>query len=629
MSPSPIALFRCPVVRLACAAAILVIPRALGYQLIGGSWPTGNITMTLQLDATKPASPALPLLDGSTSWNAVAQAAMADWNGILGRSKLASVTSTSTTAQTGDRINNVFFSSTVYGQAFDSLTLAVTVVDNFDSEGISTVRINEADLVVNSNRTWNSYRGSVRSNPVDLRRVLLHELGHVLGLDHPDQAVPPQTAPAIMMSAISNLEAIQTDDANGVSALYNTTLFVPTSVAVQPTTATLDVAGSTTLALTVNGSTSFPDPNPLLGYYWYFKAAGASSFERLFTVLTPNLDFGTAQLTDAGSYYVVVMTPDRTIQSNTVTLNLNPITTNSATSLADISSRGIAGSGDSSMIVGFAISGSQPKTVLLRAVGPTLTQFGMSPNEILSDPQLKLYAQSNTSTAIATSPTQWDQDTATAAAIRDTSSRIGAFSLVAGSKDAVILTTLNPGLYSAVTSSPSGNTGIVLLEAYDADATLGTGSRLGNLSTRGHVGTGNDVLIAGFVVQGPGPHTYLIRVSGPSLAGSPFNVSNTIPDPILSLYRQGNNTSTLIRVNDDWDSPASAQASLYAASQQVGAFAYAYPSTVNNQRDGTAVQPVMLVTLPPGNYSAMATGNANNNTTATTGNALIEIYEVQ
>jgi hypothetical protein len=196
--------------------------------------------------------------------------------------------------------------------------------------------------------------------------------------------------------------------------------------------------------------------------------------------------------------------------------------------------------------------------------------------------------------------------------IRDATARAGAFNLAPGSRDAVILASLDPGSYTAVTSSPAGGSGVVLVEAYDADPVRDPTSRLSNLSTRGLVQTGTNSLIAGFVVSGPGPRTYLIRVAGDTLKS--LGVSGTLDDPILTLFNAG---GTAVRVDDDWDSPAATQPALRTAFAQVGAFAF-------SDRQESA----MLVTLPPGNYTAQASGNANNGATSPIGVALIEIYEM-
>ncbi len=583
------------------------------YSLIGGAWHSGNITMQLQLDASRPASVALPLTDGTATWNAVAQSAMDEWNAGLGRCQFKATTSASSTGKESDNVNNVFFASSIYGAAFDSFTLAVTLVDNQADDGFPTVQIHEADLIVNSGRTWNSYRGAIHSNPVDLRRVLLHELGHVIGLDHPDQASPVQSVTAMMNSSVSNLETLQTDDKNGGAFLYNTALVTP-AITRNPTSRTVSAGSATSLTIEVNGSATLPASTALLTYNWFFKAAGANTYERLFTVNTPNLDFGTAQAADAGTYYVEIMTPDATVQSNAATLTVNATATNANTTLFNLSSRGVAGSGSETMIVGFVVTGSRNKTVLVRSVGPSLASYGVS--NYLLDPSLTLYSMKDPQNpvVVATSLPKWDQDPATATALSNTMSRVGAFPLAAGSTDGVIVASLAPGNYSAKTTSPSGRTGVVLVEAYDADSAPDPANRLSNLSTRGNVGTGENILIAGFSVQGPGPHTYLIRVAGPTLNG--YGVTNTLYDPYLKLYKMPDGVN--IRETDDWDSPSTAQPALSAAFTQVGAFGF------TNRRESA-----MLVTLQPGNYSAQASGNDNQGHNSATGNAIIEIYEVQ
>ncbi|MEY4941721.1 MAG: hypothetical protein RIQ93_3456, partial [Verrucomicrobiota bacterium] len=151
-------------------------------------------------------------------------------------------------------------------------------------------------------------------------------------------------------------------------------------------------------------------------------------------------------------------------------------------------------------------------------------------------------------------------------------------------------------------------TGIALVEVYDADANAVTSRsrRLTNISTRGPVGSGEKALIAGVVVAGPGPHTYLIRAAGPTLAG--YGVANPLGDPLLQIYQN----ETLLRENDDWDSPLTAQAALRTAATAVGAFQL-----------GSRREAAMLITLQPGSYTAKVTGFNGG-----AGIGLIEIYEI-
>jgi hypothetical protein len=192
--------------------------------------------------------------------------------------------------------------------------------------------------------------------------------------------------------------------------------------------------------------------------------------------------------------------------------------------------------------------------------------------------------------------------------------RVGAFAFKNGSRDAAVLVTLPAGAYTAVVSGVNNATGIALVEVYDADPDAATARtrHLVNIATRGQVSTGDDVLIAGLVVKGDAPRTYLIRAVGPTLA-SKFAVSNALRDPFLQIY-QG---TRLLRENDDWDAPLAGQAALRAAAVQFGAF------SLQETRNSSGLDAVMLVTLQPGSYTAKVTGFQG-----ATGVALIEIYEM-
>jgi len=175
--------------------ALAAAPCAHAYVPFRSTWPSGDIPLRLQLDATA-ATRIFPLIDGAMSWNVVAQAALEDWNLHLGRCRFTSTISTTTFSarQEFDGINQVSFSTNTYGLAFSPFELAATLLDNSDGLG-DTVRSREADVIVNKSVVWNSFRGPARrpaTEPVstDLRRVLLHEFGHVLGLTHPDLATP-------------------------------------------------------------------------------------------------------------------------------------------------------------------------------------------------------------------------------------------------------------------------------------------------------------------------------------------------------------------------------------------------------------------------------------------------------
>lgn len=174
----------------------------------GLRWADGNIPMNLQLDDTMFPQ---PLSDGKTSWNAVAQEALDIWNAQLSRVQFAG-SSGGVGPGDGNRTNEVFFSSEVYGHQFGSRVLAITTAWRVGAERI------EGDTVFNTEIDWDSYRGMLDFGLVDLRRVAAHEFGHTLGLDHPDEA--GQIVVSVMNSAVSDLDTIALDDIHGARALY-------------------------------------------------------------------------------------------------------------------------------------------------------------------------------------------------------------------------------------------------------------------------------------------------------------------------------------------------------------------------------------------------------------------------
>ena len=563
-----------------------------------GAWPTGNIAIELQLDGgtSTPALPSGGLADGSASWNAAIRPAIDAWNAQMTRCQLApTVGSSAPIAKTNGR-NNVFFSSTYYGAAFGSRTLAVTLVA---SSGLTGAQLTETDLVVNTAVTWDSYRGAIRNSPVDLRRVAEHELGHVLGLDHPNEDDPPQTVAALMNSTVSNVETLQPDDIAGVRVLYTSPVTMPT-ITRSPQNQTVTVGGAASLSLELGGAAA-PASTPTQQYAWLFTPTGGSE-EDLFTLKEAAVPLGAAQTSDAGAYRVVVETPNGSVTSSSATLTVNPVTATAATRLINLSTRAYAGSGDRTLIVGFVITGNRARRILLRAVGPTLGSMGVT--GMMPDPALNLVNAS--SQTIATN-NDWG-DNGGAATLPAIFQAAGAFALPAGSRDAALVANLPPGLYTALVSANAGTAeGIALVEAYDIDDRSDPTSRLINLSTRGYIGTDANIMIAGLVVAGPGPRTYLVRGAGDSLQS--MGVSGTLDDPTLKLFDAAAN---VLRFTDDWDSPSFLQPTLQQTFQQVGAFVF-------TDRQEAA----MKLTLNPGIYTLHLTGFNRG-----TGVGLVEVYEV-
>ncbi|MGH7944381.1 MAG: immunoglobulin domain-containing protein [Opitutaceae bacterium] len=266
-----------------------------------------------------------------------------------------------------------------------------------------------------------------------------------------------------------------------------------------------------------------------------------------------------------------------------------------ATGLVNLSVRANAGTGSDGLIVGFVIDGSSTKSVLVRGVGPTLRDFGVT--GALSDPQLSLYSGS----VVTASNDDWSAGD-NAAQIAGTSVRVGAFSLADQTSDSALMATLENGAYTVQLSGKETESGVALVEVYDA-ATNGLG-KLVNLSVRAYVGSGSDVPNVGFVVAGSTPRKIMIRAVGPTLGA--FGVTDSIADPQLELFHG----STRIDQNDNWGG----NTSLSATFAEVGAFGFADPAS----RDA-----VLVTTLDPGAYTVVVSG-AN----GTKGVGLVEVYDV-
>lgn len=276
--------------------------------------------------------------------------------------------------------------------------------------------------------------------------------------------------------------------------------------------------------------------------------------------------------------------------------------------LVNISTRSYCGGGNNVAIGGFVISGSAPKQVLLRAVGPSLATAGVPAAEVLADPVIELHDAIHGNTIIATDDNWSDSD---GPGIVAAANRVGATPLAdSDDKSSALLLTLNPGVYSFVVSGKNNTTGIVLTEVYDADASPG-GSTLANISGRCNGGTGNNVAIAGFVVSGSTPKRVLLRAVGPSLASQGIAAADTMADPYLEVHDALHGNGTIAN-NDDWTANANSTA-IVAAAHRIGATAFDASDTKSA---------ALLLTLDPGVYSFVVSGRNN-----TTGIVLAEVYD--
>lgn len=251
--------------------------------------------------------------------------------------------------------------------------------------------------------------------------------------------------------------------------------------------------------------------------------------------------------------------------------------------LANISTRVQTGTGNSSMIGGFIIIGTETKTVIVRGIGPSLSIPGA-----LADPIIEVHGSSGE--LLATNDNWRDADTA---------AEILASGLApANDSESALWGIINPGNYTVIVRGTNNSTGIGLFEVYDLDQTVS--SRLGNISTRGFVGINDDVMVGGTIVLGNHPARVLLRAIGPSLAA--FGVPDPLQDPVLELH---DGDGTLLFVNDNW-----------RADQEAEIIATGIPPTDDQES-------AILQDLAPGNYTAIVRG-ANN----TTGIAVVEAYEL-
>jgi Galactose oxidase, central domain len=262
------------------------------------------------------------------------------------------------------------------------------------------------------------------------------------------------------------------------------------------------------------------------------------------------------------------------------------VTTPSAT-LRNISTRASVQTGQGVAIAGFIVTGTGPKQVLIRGLGPTLTNFNVT--GVLADPTLGLYDGSGTPIS---SNNDWKN--AQQAAIQATG--------LAPSFDveSAILITLQPGNYTAILGGNNGTTGVGLVEVYDMIS--GGLSELTNVSTRGLVGTDQNVVIAGFIADGGNGSTQVVvRGLGPTLAQPQFGVSGTLADPVVTLVDGNGN---VVQTNDNWKNTQ--QAAIQATE-------LAPPNDL---------EAAILAPVAAGNYTAILSGNGG------TGIGLVEVYKL-
>jgi len=253
--------------------------------------------------------------------------------------------------------------------------------------------------------------------------------------------------------------------------------------------------------------------------------------------------------------------------------------------LLNVSTRLRVQTGENVMIGGFIVTGNASKKVIARALGPSLANFGLT--GVLQDSTINL----NGSGGSIASNDNW----------KDTQQTAIQSSGLAPSDDreSAIIATLSPGNYTAVVEGKNQTTGIGLVELYDLDTMAD--AKLANISTRGFVDTGSNILIGGFVLGNGSSAKVVIRALGPSL--TQFGINGALANPTLELR---NSNGDLVRSDDDWKD-----------SQQAEIQSTGLAPTAD-------LESAVVVTLQSGSYTALVSGK-----NGTTGVGLIEVYQVQ
>jgi YVTN family beta-propeller protein len=351
------------------------------------------------------------------------------------------------------------------------------------------------------------------------------------------------------------------------------------------------------LAFSPDDSTVYASVNTGAGIHVF----NANTFLPLGTISGPEVA-GKLAVDSAGRYLFAGYTETFGDFTGTRVYDVSPLP---ESQLGNISTRAFVQTGDNAMIGGFIVQGIQPKRVIIRAIGPELTRFGV-PN-VLADPILELHDSSGD---LIASNDNW-QHTIIGGII--TSDQVGDIRNSGHAprdrRESAIIAELPAGNYTAIVRGVNETMGVALVEAYDLSPD--SNSLLGNISTRSFVQTGDNVMIGGFIVQGTQPKRVIVRGIGPELGVPPYNIPDALANPTLELY---DGMGTLIASNDNWRTTIIGGIITSNQVRDIQSSGYA---------PGDRRESAIIAELSAGNYTAILRGVNN-----TTGVALVEVYDL-
>jgi N-acetylneuraminic acid mutarotase len=273
--------------------------------------------------------------------------------------------------------------------------------------------------------------------------------------------------------------------------------------------------------------------------------------------------------------------------------------------LANTSTRAFVQTGDNATISGFIVQGAQAKSMIIRAIGPELTQYGV-PNA-LANPTLELHDSVG---VLIASNDNWQFTFIGGIITQDQGLEIRNSGYAPGNLlESAIIADLPPGNYTAIVRGVNNTIGVALVEVYDLSPE--TNSILSNISTRSFVRTADNVMIGGFILQGTQPKRVIIRAIGPELSAPPFNIPNALANPTLELH---NAAGALIASNDNWQFTIIGGIITHDQSLEIRDSGHA---------PGNPLESAIIADLSPGNYTAIVR-DVNN----TTGVGLVEVYDL-